>query len=101
MIESNACQNIDEIRKEIDTIDYEIISLIAKRAQYVTKAAEFKTDESSVKAPERVKNMLEKRKQWAADKNIDAEFIENMFFHMVNYFINKEMHVWKNKQNKL
>ena len=97
MLNPNDCQNMNDIREQIDSIDYEIISLISKRAGYVNKAAEFKTDEASVKAPDRVKSMIEKRKQWAKDKEIEPEFIENMFFHMVEYFINKEMKKWEDK----
>jgi len=88
---------MNDIREQIDAIDYEIISLISKRAGYVHKAAEFKTDETSVKAPDRVKKMLEKRKVWAEEKSISPEFIEKMYSDMVGYFINKEMQKWKNK----
>ncbi len=101
MLKPNDCQNMNDIREQIDSIDYEIISLISKRAGYVNKAAQFKTDEASVKAPNRVKSMLEKRKQWAQEKEISPVFIEKMYADMVSYFINKEMHEWKNEQGSI
>jgi len=91
------CQNMDDIRLEIDTIDKELISLISKRAEYVNKAAEFKKSETDVKAPQRVAKMLSQRKIWAAEKNINPLFIEKLFSDMVSYFINKEMQEWKTK----
>jgi len=97
MLEAKNCQNMDDIRKEIDSIDYEIISLISKRAEYVNKAAQFKTNEASVKAPNRVKSMLAKRKQWAQEKGLNPLFIEKMYSDMVSYFINKEMKEFKDK----
>jgi len=37
------CANLDEIRAGMDAIDREIVALIARRVDYVRKAAEFKT----------------------------------------------------------
>ncbi len=91
------CQNMDDIRFEIDSIDKELISLISKRAGYVTKAAEFKKNETDVKAPQRVEKMLAQRKIWAEEKNINPTFIEKLFSNMISYFINKEMQEWKIK----
>jgi len=97
MKKASECQNMNDIRFEIDTIDKELISLISKRAGYVNKAAEFKKNETDVKAPQRVSKMLSQRKIWAEEKNINPMFIEKLFSDMVNYFINKEMKEWKTK----
>ncbi len=97
MKKTSECQNMDDIRFEIDTIDKELISLISKRAGYVNKAAEFKKSETDVKAPQRVEKMLAQRKIWAEEKNINPSFIEKLFSDMVSYFINKEMQEWKIK----
>ena len=94
-MEAKDCQNMEDIRAEIDSIDKELISLISKRATYVNKAAQFKKNESDVKAPARVDKMLKERRTWAEDKNINPDFIENLFSNMVDFFINKEMQEWK------
>jgi len=95
MKEAKDCENMNDIRVEIDDIDSKIINLIAKRATYVNKAAQFKKNETEVKAPLRVENMLKQRRLWAEEKNVNPEFIEQLFKDMVNYFINKEMSEWK------
>jgi len=97
MKKPSECQNMDDIRLEIDNIDKELISLISRRAGYVNKAAEFKKSATDVKAPKRVEKMLLQRKIWAEEKNINPNFIEKLFSDMVSYFINKEMHEWKIK----
>jgi len=97
VLKANECQNMDDIRGQIDSIDKELISLISKRAQYVNKAAEFKKNETDVKAPKRVELMLKQRKVWAEEENINPNFIEKIFSEMVNFFINKEMQEWKTK----
>ena len=44
------CNNIDEVRENIDRIDKEMIQLIAERGRYVKQAAAFKRNKHQVKA---------------------------------------------------
>lgn len=67
------CQNIEDIRTEIDGIDEKIIALIGKRADYVKAAAKFKTNRSAVKAPARVAEMMLQRRQWAEQNKIGPD----------------------------
>lgn len=89
-----SCENIEEIRKEIDDLDREVIRLIGQRFKYVQAAAKFKKDENSVKAPERFKSMLEKRREWAIEEGLSPDAIEKMYRDLVNYFISEELKSW-------
>ena len=62
MKQANECKNIEDIRKEIDSIDLQIIKLIGKRSDYVHAALKYKKDQNAVKADDRVKSILEKRR---------------------------------------
>lgn len=73
MKKPDECQNMEEIREAIDKIDRNIISLITERAEYVYAAAKFKMDKTSVKADDRVKAMLQKRAEWAEEKNLNPK----------------------------
>ena len=44
MKQSNECRNIEDIRKEIDSIDLQIIKFIGKRSDYVRAASKYKKD---------------------------------------------------------
>ncbi|RQO74851.1 isochorismate-pyruvate lyase [Pedobacter sp. KBW06] len=90
-----ACENMEEIRGEIDQLDKQVIHLIGQRYKYVQAAAKFKKDENSVKAPERFKSMLEKRREWAIQEGLSPDAIEKMFRDLVNYFISEELKTWK------
>jgi isochorismate pyruvate lyase len=90
------CENIAEIRTEIDAIDREIVSLIGRRFDYVKAASKFKTSETSVKAPERFKAMLAQRRVWASEEGLNADAIEELFNDLVTHFIEEEMQHWKN-----
>ncbi|AOM78696.1 isochorismate lyase [Pedobacter steynii] len=95
MKKASACENMEEIRKEIDDLDRQVIGLIGQRYKYVQAAAKFKKDESSVKAPERFKSMLEKRREWAVIEGLSPDAIEKMYRDLVNYFITEELKTWK------
>jgi isochorismate pyruvate lyase len=68
---ANNCENIAEIRTEIDAIDREIVSLIGRRFEYVKAASKFKMSETSVKTPERFKAMLAQRRVWAGEQGLN------------------------------
>lgn len=88
------CENIDDVRLAIDTIDKNIIQELSKRYLYVKEAAKYKKTTTDVKASDRVKSMLEKRRHWAIENDLSPDVIENMFKSLVEYFIDREMQEW-------
>ncbi|MBW4601611.1 MAG: isochorismate lyase [Calothrix sp. FI2-JRJ7] len=91
------CQNMTDIRAEIDTIDRQVIKLLGQRFAYVKAASKFKTSETSVKAPERFQAMLQQRRVWAQEEGLNPNVIEKMYTDLVTYFIEEEMKHWQNK----
>ncbi|MFT4031565.1 MAG: isochorismate lyase [Siphonobacter sp.] len=91
------CQTMADIRREIDTIDQQVINLWAKRFEYVKAAAPFKTDAAAVKAPERLASMLQQRRVWAEEKGLSPDVIEGIYRDLVAYFIQEEMKHWQNQ----
>ena len=89
------CNDMNDIRSEIDGIDEAIVDLLGRRFQYVKSAAKFKTSESSVRAPERFDAMLKKRREWALEQGLNPDAIEKMYRDLVNHFIQEEMQKWK------
>jgi isochorismate pyruvate lyase len=85
------CENLEDVREAIDALDREIIYLIGRRARYVEVAAHFKTDEESVRAPERQRTMLETRRRWAEENGLDPDVVENLYRTLLSYFIDQEM----------
>ena len=91
------CSGMEDIRAEIDRLDKTIITLIGKRFQYVQAAAKFKTSESSVRAPERFKAMLQQRRLWAQEQGLSPDAIEKLYSDLVNHFIEEEMKRWRSE----
>ena len=59
------CDNLADVRANIDRLDDEIVRLIAERAMYVKDAARFKRDAFQVSAPARQAQVFEKARALA------------------------------------
>lgn len=88
------CVDMSEIRHEIDQIDQEIISLLGNRLEYVHAAATFKTSEASVRAADRVANMLSDRERWATESGLQPEPIRRLYVDLIEYFTEHELREW-------
>ncbi len=98
MKKPETCTTIEEVREQIDALDEQIIGLIGKRGEYVKAASRFKSDEAAVRAPERVRALLQSRKGMAARAGLDPDVIANVYRLLVDYFIDEELHHWKQEE---
>jgi isochorismate pyruvate lyase len=90
-----ACEGVDDVRQAIDGLDREILNLLGRRARYVAAAARFKTDRAGVRAPERQRAMLSRRRKWAEAEGLDPDFVENLYRNIVSHFVGREMDRWQ------
>ncbi|QIN84898.1 isochorismate lyase [Rubrobacter tropicus] len=92
------CAKIEDVREAIDGLDHEILTLLGRRAHYVTAATRFKTGPDSVRAPERQRAMLALRRRWAEEANLDPDFVEKLYKDIVSHFVAREMEHWRGDQ---
>jgi isochorismate pyruvate lyase len=92
------CESMVDIRAEIDRLDRQVVALLAQRFAYVKAASQFKTSETTVRAPERLQAMLRQRRVWAEEEGLNADVIEKMYQDLVNYFIDEEIKHWKQSE---
>ena len=85
------CNELEEVRREIDILDREIVRLIGRRAAYARKATDFKTDKNSVHAPERQRAMLAQRREWASEEGLDPDIIEELYVGLIQHFVAQQM----------
>ena len=90
------CKNIDEIRDGIDGIDYQIMKLFSERYDFVKEIVKFKTDEASVIAENRQKEVIEKRRKWAVELGLNPDLFEDIFWTLMRYNVQKELEILKN-----
>ena len=95
MKKPSACNTIEEIRNEIDHIDHSILKLLANRQEFVEEIVKYKTDQDSVIAQDRQKEVYAQRREWANDLQLNADFIENIFKQLVQHNIERELKLLK------
>ena len=93
-----ACRNLEDVREAVDGLDREILRLLGSRARYVAAAARFKTDPKGVRAPERQRAMLARRREWAEEEGLDPDFVEGLYRNIVSHFVGREMDHWHESQ---
>lgn len=85
------CENLEQVRENIDRIDRNIVKLIAERSTYVTQAANFKKTSDDVKAPKRVEIIINKVRTLANENGVNPKIVENIYREMISSFINFEL----------
>jgi isochorismate pyruvate lyase len=92
--------SLAEVRLLVDEIDEQLTTLLARRQQLVRKAAEFKTDEQSVRAPDRVEQVVTAARERAAGCGLSPEVAEAVWRAMIGAFIDYELTTHRNSQNQ-
>lgn len=73
-------RQLPELRVSIDEIDNAIVALLAQRMEVCREVAEIKEQTgATVIQPQRVRDVLASRRQWAIDAGVDADFAEQLF----------------------
>ncbi|MFM7897604.1 MAG: chorismate mutase, partial [Actinomycetota bacterium] len=72
--------NLNDLRQQIDDIDAAIIELLAQRMEVCRDVAALKAQtNTAVIQPQRVREVLTTRRQWAIDNDVDPDFAEQLF----------------------
>lgn len=91
------CTNITEVRNEIDSIDSEIIKLLSERFGYVREVVKYKEKTNTgIEASDRRAAVIESRRKWAEEVNINPDVIENIYNTLIDYFIIEEKKLMQN-----
>lgn len=68
------------IRKELDQIDKELVSLLAKRLSLMPEVAQYKKrNKVDVDQPDREKEILEAKRKLAEKLDVNPDFIEELY----------------------
>lgn len=85
------CITLDEVRSNIDRLDQQIVTLLAERGQYVSQAARFKKDTDSVKAPQRVEQVIARVRNLSNTVGANPDVTEQVYRAMIAAFIQQEL----------
>ena len=93
------CENLEQVRENIDRIDTEIIKLIAERGTYVVQASAFKKDEEGVKDTGRVEKVIAKVRTKAEEYGANPDMVEALYREMISRFVSMEMKEFNERNN--
>jgi enamine deaminase RidA (YjgF/YER057c/UK114 family)/chorismate mutase len=82
--------SLDDVRREIDSLDDQIVALLAQRQQQVIRAAEYKSSSAEVRAPRRRAQMMHRLHTRAIELGVDPEVVTKVYTAMIDGFIELE-----------
>jgi isochorismate pyruvate lyase len=88
------CENMSEVRTEVDRIDALLVALIAERQTYMAEAARIKNDRDSVHDAERIEDVVEKVKTRAEQAGLSLDIAEPVWRELIKQSIAFEFKEW-------
>lgn len=95
IISPEQCISLKDVRASIDVVDYEIIKLFALRAKYVDAVVKFKTDEKSVVAIDRQKQVVDQVGLWAKEMGLNEDTFRFIYQSLIDINVAHEMTLLK------
>ena len=88
------CNNMDELRHQIDKLDVKIIELLANRSEYIDRATELKKSNGMpARIPERIETVVSNSRNAAEDLDLDADLVETIWRILINWSIQREAEI--------
>ena len=86
-----SCDALEGLRNKIDTLDNQLIGLLAQRLDLVAQVGVVKNEAGvPIYAPEREKRMLQKRRQEADEAGIGGDLIEDILRRLMRESYHRE-----------
>lgn len=81
-----------ELRKQIDSIDVELIKLLVTRQRYVDRAVDLKKIENlPARTTDRVAEVLDKVSATAVENGLDPELVRTIWGELIEWSIQREI----------
>lgn len=88
------CQTMAEVRDGVDTLDRQLVALIAERARYMEAAARIKLGRDTVRDDWRVNDVLAKVTAEAEKTGLPVSIAQPVWRELVERSIQYEFEVW-------
>jgi isochorismate pyruvate lyase len=84
------CENMQQVRVEIDRIDEALLDLVAERFSYVDRAWQLKSNPADATVPWRVRQVIDKVEARAKLRELPPELAVALWRQMIGWFIQYE-----------
>ena len=89
-IPAQNCQDMTDIRREIDRLDRVLVALLAERQTYIERAGHIKGSRDTVRDEARIEDVVTKVLAEAEKQGLSADVAETVWRAMVDRFIAHE-----------
>ena len=96
-MEIKNCDTLEELRKEIDKVDEEIVELIAVRNDYIKQAAKFKHTIDEIKADDRIEDVLNHVRHKALTLGVSPNMVVDLYKEMIDAMVETEIAEFRNR----
>ena len=90
-------KNMEELRKELDLLDNDLIKLVSKRFKFIEEAAIIKDDVSKIRDNDRIENIIKRLRELAIDNDISPDIVEKLWRFIIELSIELETEIFDNK----
>jgi len=84
------CENMDQLRVEIDRVDDALLDLVAERFSYVDRAWQLKKNTHEATVPWRIRQVIDRVEARAKEKGLPPELAVALWRQMIGWFIQYE-----------
>ena len=84
------CENMEQVRAEIDRLDLAILDLVAERFGYVDRAWQLKSRREDAVVPWRIQQVIDRVRARAQERGVPPELAEALWRQMIGWFIQYE-----------
>lgn len=88
------CQSMTEVRRGVDSLDRDLVRLMAERQQYMLAAARLKNSRDTVRDETRIAEVLNKVMEAAATHHLAREIAEPVWRELIERSIDYELQAW-------
>jgi len=90
----NLCKTMEEVREGVDSLDRQLVALIAERTLYMEAAARIKPSRNVVRDEWRINDVISKVKAEAERMGLPTVIAEPVWRELVEQSIAYELSVW-------
>ena len=90
-------KNMEELRKELDLLDNELIKLVSKRFKFIEQAAIIKDDISKIRDNERIEAIIVRLRNLAEINEISPDIVEKLWRYIIELSIELETEIFSKK----
>ena len=89
------CHSMEDVRAGVDSLDRELVALLTRRQGYMAAAARIKPQESDVRVPWRIEEVVEKVLAEARKTGLSPRIAEPVWRILIEQCIEFELETWR------